>query len=91
MARKKDTSTIVVILTGDTRRFAEAIARKLGIDWVRAKLAREEKSQRLRICRRRPEDRYGGRWGQRRCALAQADAGMAIGAAGLRCGAACTT
>src|SRR5438093_12273905 len=71
MARKKDTSTIVVILTGDTRRFAEAIARKLGIDWVRAKLAREEKSQRLRICRRRPEDRYGGRWGQRRCALAQ--------------------
>src|SRR5437867_3714851 len=50
-----------------------------------------EKSQRLRICRRRPEGRYGGRWGQRRCALAQADAGMAIGAAGLRCGAACTT
>src|SRR2546427_221195 len=43
MARKKDTSTIVVILTGDTRRFAEAIARKLGIDWVRAKLAREGK------------------------------------------------
>jgi Cd2+/Zn2+-exporting ATPase len=73
----------VVVLTGDTRATGEAIARAVGADAVRAELLPEEKAAAVRELR----ERYGpvvmvGDGVNDAPALALADVGIAMGAAG---------
>ena len=80
IAALKRTGVRIVMLTGDSRSTAEAVARQLGIDEALAEVLPEDKPAREAFAGRRAQGRDGGRRHQR-CAgvLAQADVGIAMG------------
>ena len=65
----------IVMLTGDSRTTAEAVARRLGIDEVIAEVLPERKADVVKTSAgRRPLRGHGGRWNQR-CSSAGAGSG----------------
>ncbi|BAS27564.1 heavy metal translocating P-type ATPase [Limnochorda pilosa] len=72
----------VVMLTGDNRRVAEAIGAQVGVDEVRAELLPEQKQQVIAALKDRGRTAMVGDGVNDAPALASADLGIAMGAAG---------
>lgn len=69
----------IVMLTGDTRRTADAVARQLGIDQVEANVLPGEKAEAIRRLRGHGRIAMAGDGVNDAPALAQADVGIAMG------------
>jgi len=78
--RLRDMGYRIVMLTGDHRRTAEAIAKKLGIDEVYAEVSPEDKAEKIRELQRRGEKvAMVGDGVNDAPSLTQADVGFAMG------------
>ena len=68
-----------MMLTGDNRTTAEAVAKKLGIDEIQAEVLPEQKGESSSACKRREEVAMAGDGINDAPALAQAHVGIAMG------------